>query len=116
MFLSSLSGPEVEQVLPFEVWDKTLHAVAFAIGGIALGVALRGTTDWTWRKIAISGWLIIAVFAALDELHQLLVPKRSGADFGDWLADAIGTAIGLWIASLIYARLAREDRTAPAAA
>ena len=30
---------------------------------------------------------------ALDELHQSLVPGRS-AELGDWLADAVGVALG----------------------
>ena len=32
-------------------------------------------------------------YGALDELHQSLVPGRS-AELGDWLADAVGVALG----------------------
>ena len=116
VFLSSLTGTEVEQVMPFPVWDKLLHTFAFAVGGVVLGIALRGTTDWTRRKLATFGWIVLVLFAAADEIHQLMVPHRSGADVGDWTADAIGSAIGLAIAALLYARFTREDRTAPAAA
>ena len=116
VFLSSLSGPEVEKVLPFPVWDKFLHSFAFAVGGVVFGIALRCTTDWLFPKIVKFGWSILVVFAAADEFHQLMVPHRSGADLGDWLADALGSALGLAVSALIYARYFREDRTAPAAA
>jgi VanZ family protein len=52
----------------------------------------------------------------MDELHQLIVPRRSGADVGDLLADALGAALGLAAVALIYARYFREDQPAPAAA
>jgi VanZ family protein len=115
VFLSSLSGPEVEEVMPFQIWDKFLHGFSFLVGGMLLGIALRGVTDWSARKLAIVGWTILLTFGAADELHQLLVPHRSGADPGDWFADVLGAALGLG-AALIYARYTREHRTAPAAA
>ena len=116
VFLSSLSGPEVEKVMPFPMWDKSLHAFSFLVGGLVLGIALRAVTDWSWRKLAVIGWTVLLAFALADEYHQLVVPQRSGADVGDWLADAFGAALGLVGAALIYARYSREDRTAPAAA
>lgn len=114
VFLSSLSGPEVTGVLPFVVWDKFLHFFAFVVGGILLALALRWSTDWGWRYLRGIAWLALAVFSAIDELHQLVTPGRSGADALDWLADVLGAATGILLTHLLHARYSRADRPAPA--
>ena len=38
-------------------------------------------------------WIALLAYAALDELHQMLIPGRS-AEVGDWIMDAAGSAMG----------------------
>lgn len=54
------------------------------------------------------GALFTALYAASDELHQLLVPGREGK-VTDWLFDCLGAVIGLLIVCLI-ARAFRKHR------
>ena len=112
-YFSSLTGPEIEE-LGITVWDKAEHFAAFTAGGVALGMALRWTFDWPWKKLARFAILTLAVFGAIDETHQLFTPNRSGADPLDWLADALGalTGVGLFVA--LYARYICAHRPAPA--
>ena len=72
-------------------WDKALHAAEYA--GFALFVcrALRGEEVRSWRRFAIT---IVGLYAASDEWHQLFVPGRDAAAL-DWVADAIGCAVGV---------------------
>ena len=112
-YFSSLTGPEIEE-FGITVWDKAEHFAAFTAGGVALGMALRWTFDWPWKKLARFAILTLAVFGAIDETHQLFTPNRSGADPLDWLADALGalTGVGLFVA--LYARYICAHRPAPA--
>ncbi len=42
---------------------------------------------------------LCALWGALDEWHQVLVPGRA-AEFGDWMADAAGGAIGVFVRAI----------------
>lgn len=70
--------------------DKFVHAGLFAIVG---GLGIRGWSqvDQRWRMCAF-----LLAFGLVTEGLQLIVPGRS-ASIGDWLADAIGVLIGLFI-------------------
>jgi len=72
--------------------DKLLHVLGFAGLGFLLGWWVGGNRP-SWR-----GFLIVltvaAVYGAVDELSQSLVPGRS-CDVMDWLADMTGAVIGL---------------------
>lgn len=73
--------------------DKLLHFVAYA------GLAFLAAMAWETSTGRLNGrhlrilWLAIAAFAVVDELTQLLVGRD--AEFGDWLADGVGAAVGL---------------------
>ena len=71
-------------------WDKLNHVLAFvALGSVArLGVV----RPWPWIATALLG------FGGLIELLQMLTPTRS-AEWADLLADALGIAIGLMLAT-----------------
>lgn len=87
--LSSLSkpGPNMD-IMGF---DKVVHFMYFACGGLALGLAL--TPGHTRRR---REWLIVLVLGALvgwfDEWHQSFTPGRLGLDLYDWVADVMGSA------------------------
>lgn len=69
--------------------DKVVHAAEFA--GLAY-LAARATGS------PLTGFLVAAVWGAVDEVHQSFVPLRT-ATMGDWLADlAGGAAAAVWCA------------------
>ena len=95
--------------LPEEVSDKTGHMVAYAGLAILAVRALGGGLPCrvVWRV----AWLALAIAAAygiFDELHQLLVPGRSG-DILDWYADVSGAAIGIGVCWLWGMMAIRSD-------
>jgi VanZ family protein len=113
--LSSLSGSSVK--LPtFPHVDKVAHAVYFLVGGFLSAWLLRVLVQWpAWRIVTVVVLTLVAV-GALDEIHQLFTPGRSGADFGDWLADGTGGLIGACIFLSFYGLLTRiTHSSAPAA-
>jgi len=70
--------------------DKVAHFAAYAVLGLALGRG-QAASGWPWAAALVLGLL----YAASDELHQALVPGRH-PDAADWVADALGTAAGLY--------------------
>jgi VanZ family protein len=86
--------------------DKLVHAFLYGVlGALAVRPALatgRGARSLAWLVIAI------AAFAALDEVHQLLVPGRSADPF-DWMADMAGALLGMLLRLMAPRR--RETRT-----
>ena len=107
--LSSLTGPEVAKINVLDIWDKAAHFVAFAVGAMLLALALRWSTAWSWRRVALTTIVAISLFGATDEWHQLYTPHRSGADVGDWTADTLGAIAG---AAFIHARHRFKNRPA----
>jgi len=58
----------------------------------ALTMRALGASDRPARLVIVVT-VAVSIFGAVDEMHQLLVPGRSG-DIADWLADAIGGMTG----------------------
>jgi VanZ family protein len=75
--------------------DKTIHVIAYA--GLALLLAMAwhvAVGPVTFRHLCLA-WLALVVYGAVDEWTQIPVGRE--ASVGDWLADALGAAIGLAI-------------------
>jgi VanZ family protein len=108
--LSSLTPPQLEEIQPFQMWDKAAHFAAFCAGAVNLALALRWSRSWPWKKIALFTFAAIALYGAFDEIHQLFTPNRSGADLFDWIADALGAATGICLTILCHDRLRRPHR------
>ena len=73
--------------------DKGVHGLLYLVLGGLVGVALAvrgraGIGSWTLALLSL------ALFAALDEVHQLWLPGRA-ASAADWVADVVGGTIGL---------------------
>jgi VanZ family protein len=51
----------------------------------------------------VYAFVAILMFAAADELHQIIIPSRS-ASTGDWFADAAGALCGLAAAMFLISR------------
>lgn len=73
--------------------DKLVHGVLYAVLGWLVGGAVSSCPrrgKWPWL-LALLG---LALFAAVDEAHQVWLPGRIPSA-GDWLADLLGATIGL---------------------
>lgn len=114
-YLSSLSGPNIQQ-FGITIWDKAQHFGAFAVGGLLLTLALRLSVSWPWVRVVRFAIIALVIFGALDEIHQLSTPHRSGGDLLDWTADCFGALAGVALFVVIYARFIRADRPASAGA
>ncbi len=115
-FASSLPGSELQRLSRFMFWDKAQHFLAFAVGAGNLALVLRWSTPWPPARVALFTIIAVISFGAVDEIHQLFTPGRSGADAFDWLADALGAATGAGSTLLIHARRQTPRLLAPARA
>src|SRR5687768_8466726 len=95
--------------LPLELSDKTWHVLGFALmTAAAVGFAHEAR--------ALLGWAAFALLVgAVVELGQTFVPSRS-PDIRDFVADAIGCAVGLVLALLWLAVVIAPLRRRPARA
>jgi FtsH-binding integral membrane protein len=84
-----------------EAQSWLVHGALFATLGLTVGFRLAASepTRFTLRWVVTAAVLVV-VFATLSELAQLRVDGRNAA-FGDWVADLVGTASGLLIASAL---------------
>ncbi len=84
--------PRIPTALQMPGADKWQHTVAYT--GLAVLLAARRSIGkrLTWRLVLGIAGVVIA-YGALDELTQ--IPVGRDAEFKDWLADGLGTLIGL---------------------
>jgi VanZ family protein len=82
-------------------WDKLAHLVWYAVlaGLLLLGLGRRA---WPW---VLAGTLLLAGW---DEWHQFALPGRT-PDIDDWLADVLGTLVGIGICHVIWRRVRAES-------
>lgn len=92
--LSSIPNPEAPSGFSFPMADKVVHFLLFYFGAASLANA-AGLT-WRGRELVVCcvSALLLIFLGVGDEFRQLLVPGRSGADFGDMLANALGSIFG----------------------
>jgi VanZ family protein len=89
-YFSSQTDPVPE--LTTRVWDKLLHAGAYAVLGALFCRALVG--EGTRPPAALVLAVVLAsAYGAADEFHQSFVPLRQ-PEFADWVVDALGASIG----------------------
>lgn len=95
--------------LPANTSDKVAHFVAYGLLGVLLARAFAGTA-WVGytRNVVRQAWMTATLYAVTDELHQAFVPGRTPS-VGDWVADAMGAALGA-VAALGVARWARRTK------
>ncbi|MBP1327364.1 VanZ family protein [Leucobacter exalbidus] len=98
-FVQQLGLPLPTELLAFAI-RKGAHAfVYFMLGALTLGVfnpLLRSLRGAAWASVA---WVF--VYASSDELHQLLVPGRSG-ELRDVALDSVAGALGVLVVLFIY--------------
>jgi VanZ family protein len=68
-----------------------VHVGMYAVLGVLLVHALHGSS---WPVIGLAAWAIATLYGVSDEIHQSLVPDRSG-NLLDVSLDAIGAGLGI---------------------
>jgi len=95
-FLAGAAGAtELPPTPPVPHFDKLAHFGGYAMLGALLGIG------WLYAgRRPGRGWLLAfaLLLGASDEIRQARMPERHG-DFADWVADALGAATGLLIAT-----------------
>lgn len=101
VLLISTSLP-LESVPSVGLSDKFLHTVAYAGLAVLLYPALLFQKKYErfYKSPVLYTFIIGMIYAAFDELHQLLVPGRK-CDIVDVAADGVGILIGLLLIVLI---------------
>lgn len=102
------SPPEVPVVSDIPDFDKVVHALLYGVEGFLLYYAIAWPAQrrlWV-RALTVGG--LLAVFGALDEVHQLWIPGRS-AEVADAVADATAGLSGAVVAAAVEARRGRGE-------
>ena len=108
LILTGLPGSLFPRVKPVVGIDKVVHLLMYAVFAFACLWGYRKqfvSNGSAYRKKAIILALVISIaYGGLTEIMQeYLVPKRTG-DWLDFLADSIGTGIGVLIFYLFFRR------------
>lgn len=90
---------------------KCAHFLEYLILGISMVVTVRDLSRWNRVKGGITAFLICAVYAATDEVHQMFVQGRS-CEVRDMLIDSLGALTGILIACLVSFLRERKKQNA----
>jgi VanZ family protein len=103
------SIPSDHLSLGLEISDKLKHLFAYLFLAFLLSLNLHFQNRW--EKLSnlafIYSFIICILYGAFDEIHQLIVPNRS-AEFLDWLANALGSILGVLLAFFILRALKKR--------
>ena len=93
------------------IWDKLEHSSSYFGLTVLLSLALiiQNKVKFIKKHPLLTALIIVSLYGALDELHQLFIPGRD-CDFFDWCADFIGANLGILVVYLLmkYSRFKRE--------
>ena len=86
--------------------DKIDHFVGYFGLAVLVNLTLiyQRKSKFLFEKAPVATVVICLFYGAVDELHQLLVPGRS-AETLDWIADALGTSLGVLIIYFLITKL-----------
>ena len=105
MLLVATHLPREFPGLPGGGKDKWVHLGAFAVLAWLVAMAWEQSTGRLRTVHLVVVWILLASYAAADELTQILVGRT--ASFADWSADSVGVVAGL-IAFVVTRRLVRS--------
>jgi VanZ family protein len=83
----------------FNYLDKLCHFTAYALLSLLLVTTWQLAAGVLTRRHLIWAWMAVALFGAVDELTQLAVGRD--CELSDWIADAVGAAVGLIVFVLL---------------
>ncbi|MBI5502993.1 MAG: VanZ family protein [Deltaproteobacteria bacterium] len=93
--------------------DKLAHFLEYAVLALLLvrGLSFEPRTRaWPALALVAAAVAAIAVFGALDELHQSAIPGRSTSGW-DWLADSGGGVLGAAAGARLWLRRRKARRS-----
>ena len=106
--LTTVSIPSAATEAAPEGSDKAVHVVLYAVLGALAHRAVAGRErrgpPLAHVVLVVAG---LAIFGAFDEWHQQFFPERS-MELGDWIADVVGGASGVFAYGLVASRVARR--------
>ena len=91
------------------VWDKLLHAGAYAL---LAGLSIRAFHGGLGRLApwpTVFALLLTIAYGLLDEIHQSRVAGRD-ASMLDWLADIVGAGLSVVVLRILASRSKRSIR------
>lgn len=71
--------------------DKLAHLALYGVLGALSTHAMMRTPRWPGARALVTVICGVALFGAVDELHQAFIPGRT-PELRDWLADTAGAA------------------------
>ncbi len=91
---TTIPAPALPEIFDFS--DKIKHFIAYL--GFAVLLSLSIHFQEKYKKFArnffIYAMIIVAIYGAIDEIHQIFVPNRM-CEFWDWVADVLGGLVGV---------------------
>jgi len=91
---TTIPAPALPEILDFS--DKIKHFIAYL--GFAFLLSLTLHFQEKYKKFAryffVYALVVVAVYGAIDEIHQIFVPNRM-CEFWDWVADVAGGVVGI---------------------
>lgn len=95
---------------PARSWDKVEHVTAFA--GLAVLLCIAGALWLGASQRLLAAVLgLLALYGVMDEVTQRYLPYRL-PDTGDWLANMLGTGLGLSLFWFGWGLLPKRSETA----
>jgi VanZ family protein len=90
---------------------KIAHFLEYAVLAVLVCRALTEPKTRPTTGVLVRTVVYCAIYACVDELHQMFVPKRSGSPY-DSMLDTFGAAVG----ALVFARVrAARGKVTPSA-
>lgn len=92
--LTTIPTDAIPQI--FYTQDKLEHLTAYFFLAILMNLTLHFQKKYSLfsKYSTLFSFVLIILYAAVDELHQLMVPGRY-CDFYDFLADSVGGILGI---------------------
>lgn len=90
-------------------YDKAAHFLLFLPLGIGGALWLAGRSAPAQRRGRAIILTVILVFAAATEVGQGFLETRDGS-FADFVADAAGAGLGVFLGGLVAGRSRRDDQ------
>lgn len=99
-WLAAFSGTHLpNSALPMTTWgDKAEHFTAYGGLGFLLSIWIAFGKP-NVRHPSIIALAVALTYGAIDEITQPIVYRV--CDFGDWIADAIGSSLGVLLGTLV---------------
>jgi VanZ family protein len=113
ILFSSVPGNAIPEIITFWQWDKVAHCAEFFVFTVLFFRYLVRARRKTPKEALRICLLIGLMYAALDELHQLFIPKRECRIY-DFAADSVGILAGAISAWQYYRKLFSREGKATA--